>query len=171
MQFARHYPDFFTATCLNWTDVLRQDQYKDIVIDSLRFMVRNERAIVYAFVIMTNHIHLVWQFIGQHQREAVQRDFLKFTSQQILKDLRNKKSTLQLELLVNASDRKFQVWERNPLSIPLVSEKMTEQKIKYIHENPVRKGWCVHPEDYHYSSARFYLCNERNWDFLTHCLG
>src|SRR5204862_2806735 len=107
MQFARHYPDLFTATCLNWTDVLRQNQYKDIIIDSLRFMVRNERAIVYAFVIMTNHIHLVWQFIGQHQREAVQRDFLKFTSQQILKYLRNKKSTLQLELLVNASDRKF----------------------------------------------------------------
>jgi len=60
--------------------------------------------------------------MGEHQRETVQRDFLKYTAQQILKIQRNEKAPLQVELLVHAKDRKFQIWERNSLSIPLWSD-------------------------------------------------
>ena len=69
------------------------------------------------------------------------------------------------ELLVNAKDRKHQVWERNSLGVPLWSQEVFLQKLEYIHNNPVRAGLCRYPEDYKYSSARFYEKNERDWDF------
>ena len=116
-------------------------------------------------------MHLIWQIMGEHERKAVQRDFLKFTGQQILKTLRNEKSPLQDDLFVNAKDRKFQVWERNSLSIPLWSDKVMWQKLDYIHNNPVKAGLCKNPEDYKYSSASFYLNGEKRWDFLIHCNG
>jgi putative transposase len=78
------------------------------------------------------------------------------------------KSELLGELLVNAKDRKYQVWERNSLSVPLWTPKVFEQKLDYIHNNPVQAGLCKFPEDYNYSSAQFYERNEKDWVFLTH---
>lgn len=79
---------------------------------------------IYAFVPiaigMSNHFHLIWQIMGEHKRDAVQRDFLKFTGQQVLKSFRNAGSAMLSELIVNAKDRKRQVWERNSLGVPLV---------------------------------------------------
>jgi putative transposase len=150
------YPDFITITCLNWIPLLEHDRFKDIVISSLDFLIRAYRINVYAFVIMPNHLHLIWQMVGNHKREDVQRDFLKFTGQQILKVLRNEKWSLQGELLVMAKDRKHQVWERNSLSIPLWSDNVMWQKLTYIHHNPVKAGLCKYPDDHEYSSASFY---------------
>ena len=81
------YPHFFTATNLQWKKLLSRDKYKDIVIESMRFLVKNKRVIIYGFVIMENHIHIIWQLQAGKKREDVQRDFLKYTAQQIKKDL------------------------------------------------------------------------------------
>ena len=169
--YSKQHPDFITITCLEWKPVLQNDNFKDIIISSLRFLSNENRVAVYGFVIMINHFHLIWQIQGEHVREDVQRDFLKFTGQQILKQLRTTSSSLQNELLVNAKDRKYQVWERNSLSVPLWSSEVMWQKLEYIHNNPVLAGLCKYPEEYKYSSARFYLKNESDWDFLVHVDG
>lgn len=78
---------FFTATILEWKHLLKKDRYKDIIINSLRFLVKNRRVKVFAFVIMPNHIHLIWQKGAGYLHQNVQRDFLKFTAQQIRFDL------------------------------------------------------------------------------------
>ena len=70
--------------------------------------------------------------------------------------------------LVNAKDREYQFWERNALSVEIWSEKVLIQKLNYIHENPVRAGLYIYPEDYKYSSALFYKTGIDNWGFLTH---
>jgi REP element-mobilizing transposase RayT len=57
------YPQFFTATILEWQPLLLENRYKDIIIDSLRFMVQHQRVVLYSFVIMPNHIHLIWQWL------------------------------------------------------------------------------------------------------------
>jgi hypothetical protein len=108
---------------------------------------------------------------GVHNRENVQRDFLKYTAQQLLKDLRNEGSSLLKETIVHAKDRKQQVWERNSLSIPLWTHKVFLQKLEYIHQNPVSAGLCRYPEEYKYSSAGFYYKNRKDWDFLVHFNG
>ena len=69
---------------------------------------------------------------------------------------------------VRKRDRRYQFWKRNSLSIELYSEKVFQQKLDYIHDNPVKAEMCVFPEDYYYSSARFYLQNKKEFEFLSH---
>ena len=69
---------------------------------------------------------------------------------------------------VNANDRKYQFWERNSLSIELRNKSVFNQKMEYIHQNPVKAGMCKLPEEYYYSSAFFYQTGIDNWGFLTH---
>ena len=168
MVYAKQHSEFLTVTCLEWKHLLHEDRFKNIVTDSLAFLVGNQRIHVYAFVIMGNHFHLIWQMQGDHKRDDVQRDFLKYTGQQLLKLLRNEQSPILQELMVNAKDRKHQVWERDSLSVPLWTPEVFEQKLEYIHKNPVKAGLCKFPEDYKYSSARFYEKNEKDWVFLSH---
>ena len=81
--------------------------------------------------------------------------------------IRNKSKDLP-EYLVNAKDRKYQFWERNSLSVDLWSEKVLIQKLRYIHQNPVRAGLCQFAEEYKYSSALLYKTGIDNWGFVTH---
>lgn len=162
------HPQFFTATCLDWKNLLVPDKFKDIIINSLRFLVKDKRINLNAFVIMINHIHLIWQMQALINPTDVQRDFLKYTAQRIKRNLqKNHKSVLE-HFRVNARDRAYQFWERNPLSIELRSSKVFNQKLDYIHYNPVRARLCKLPEDYKYSSALFYETGVDNWGFLTH---
>jgi REP element-mobilizing transposase RayT len=169
--YAREYAEFITITCLDWKPLLADDSFKDIIIGSLDFLTKIQRLRIYAFVIMSNHFHLIWQMLGDHKRRDVQRDFLKFTAQQILVKLQSGNSPLRNELQVNKADRKFQVWQRNALAIPLWTDKVIWQKLEYIHANPVHAGLCRHAELYEYSSAAFYLRGDRRWSFLTHIDG
>jgi putative transposase len=163
--FPTEHPEFVTATCLNWKNVLAHDGQKRIVADSLRFLVLDQRIILYAFVIMSNHMHAIWQVMGKHKSYEVLRDFLKYTGQQLFAEVN---PSLYNELLVNAGDRRYQVWKRNTLRIPLWSEKVFNQKLNYIHLNPVKAGLCQDPEEYRFSSASFYYLDKSEWDFLTH---
>ena len=72
---------FFTASIKGWYKLLEHDKYKDIVINSLRFLVDDKRIKLFAFVIMTDHIHLIWQMQPLIHPQHVQIDFLKYTAQ------------------------------------------------------------------------------------------
>jgi REP element-mobilizing transposase RayT len=113
-------------------------------------------------------MHIIWQMQPGIKTDAVQRDFLKFTAQKIKKDMLRFHRKELLQFKVNAEDRKFQFWERNPLSIDLWSREVLIQKLNYLHQNPVRAGLCKHAEDYKYSSVLFYETGMDNWGFLTH---
>ena len=71
----KNYLQFFTATNLWWKKLLQPDKYKQIIIDSLKFLVENKRVKVYGFVIMPNHIHIIWRIDENHKLEDVKRDF------------------------------------------------------------------------------------------------
>jgi putative transposase len=167
------HPQFFTATILEWKPLLKQDKYKDIIIDSLRFLVNNRRVIINGFVIMPNHIHLIWQMREGINASHVQRDFLKFTAQQMKFDLEKNHPKVLEHFKVNLKDRLYQFWENRPLSIPIYSSQVLEQKLNYIHSNPVQEKWRLAdlPENYYYSSAKYYLLNEDEFGFITHYRG
>jgi putative transposase len=169
--FPKEHPEFITITCLKWLHLLARDNHKQIVVESLDFLATHNRVIVYAFVIMSNHLHMIWQYRRNYEAYEVIRDFLKYTSQQLLRHLAEKDMRLFKQVLVDKSDRRFQVWKRNSLRIPLWSDKVFNQKLDYIHWNPVRAGLCASPEEYKYSSASFYLTNNTEWKFLTHADG
>ncbi len=167
------YPQFFTATTLEWKHLLTNDIFKDIIISSLHFLVKDSRVELYGFVLMPNHIHLIWQIQDTHERASVQQSFLKYTAQQIKFEMQ-KTNVLELERYkVKASDRQYQFWERNPLSVDLWSRPVFLQKLNYIHHNPTRPPWnlCKYPEEYKYSSARFYEKGIDEFGFISHYLG
>lgn len=94
--------------------------------------------------------------------------FLKYTSQTIMRDLEiNHKQVLKV-FEVNAKDGKYQLWQRNPLSIDLWTKEVFIQKMEYIHYNPVTAGICTYPEQYKYLSAKFYETGEDEFGILTH---
>jgi putative transposase len=168
-----YYPQFFTATILEWKHLLADDKMKDIIISSLRFSVNYRRVIIHGFVIMPNHIHLIWQIQDGYEKSKVQQSFLKYTAQQ-KKFILLKTDVRELaKYKVEASDREYQFWERNPLSIDLWSRPVFLQKLNYMHNNPTQPYWklCQYPEEYWYSSARFYEKKVDEFGFLTHYLG
>ena len=149
----------------------------DIIIDSFRYTVNNKRAIIYAFVIMSNHFHVVWQILHPYELQHVRQNLLKFTAQQFkfkLIDLGNSKlqdtnvienSNLLKIFRADKADRLYQFWKRNPLSIEILSEKVLFQKINYIHKNPVKGENDELSREY--SSASYFETGIKNWDFLA----
>lgn len=154
--YPTEWPQFFTATILHWKPILLNDNYKDLIIDGLRFAITERRINLTAFVIMSNHIHIVWQQLPPYTKSQVQLGFMKYTAQKIKYDLQKTNPELLKEFKVDAKDREYQLWKRNPLSIELFTPAVFHQKIDYIHNNPVRAGLCKLPEDYKYSSAGYY---------------
>lgn len=168
MEFTEYHAQFFTATIPEWKHLLKPVKYKNILLESLRFLTKEKRLQINAFVIMNNHIHTIWQIMGRNKREEVQRDFLKFTAQRIKSDLLIYHPSILEQFKVDAKDRKYQIWERNSLSVDLYTDFVFFQKLDYIHYNPVTAGLCELPENYQYSSARFYETGEDEFGFITH---
>jgi REP element-mobilizing transposase RayT len=165
-----HFPQFFTATILEWKHLLRSDANKKIITDSLSFLVQQKRVVVYSFVIMPNHLHLIWHISSTVKRADMQRDFLKYTAYQLIKRMKEHNDPALHQHTVNAADRRIQIWERNPLSVNIYTEKMFFQKMHYIHRNPIADKWklCNYPPHYRFSSASFYEFGKSEWSFLTH---
>ena len=158
---------FFTATLLNWYPLLQDNTYKDIITESLSFLVKKRKIVVYGFVIMPNHIHLVWRNIEMNGKEYPDESFLKFTAHVFGNEL--KKNIVQHERFrVNKADRRYQFWQRGALPIAILSREMLEQKLDYIHLNPLQSHWNLveDPNDYFYSSCAFYERDQNNFDWL-----
>jgi len=168
MQFPIEHPQFVTATIYEWKHLLKPDKYKKLIIDSLSFLVQKKRVLIFGFVIMNNHLHIIWQVQEPFKRDAVQRDFLKYVAQQIKFDLVANHPKVLKHFEVNKKDRKYQFWKRNALSVDLYSPGVFIQKLDYIHMNPVKAGLCTLPEDYYFSSAGFYVKNDTHFPFLSH---
>jgi putative transposase len=165
-----NYTQFFTATILEWKHLLKQDQFKQIIIESLFYLKKEGCIVINAFVIMPNHLHLIWQIQGNNKPDKVQQRFLKFTAQQMKFKLIDTNNKMLHEFIVNAKDRQYQFWQRNSLSINIWTEEVFIQKLIYIHNNPIKEPWnlVVYPENYKYSSAGFYESGIDEFGILSH---
>ncbi len=154
---------FTTSTILDWRPLLIEDAYKDIVIDTFRFLVAEKRVTIWAFVIMDDHIHLVWQISEPFQLDKVQHSLLTYTANKFRKRLKSEHPHLLDSFYVNKKDRQYQFWQRGSYNFEIYYEKTLQQKIRYIHLNPLRKWGLM---DYKYSSIHYYDTGEKDWDFL-----
>lgn len=160
---------FWTDTVKDWKKIFSIDKYKIIIIDTLRELVSRKKITVYAFVIMPNHLHFIWQMCELNGKEMPNASFNKFTSHQIFQDLKLQHPEILPHFKVTDGERNFQLWQRDPLAVLMDTSDKLEQKIEYIHENPLQGRWqlCENPEDYEWSSARFYETGIDNFGFLT----
>ncbi len=162
---------YYTATNLYWKPLMANDSYKDIVSGSLQFLIKKNELILYGFVIMPNHMHLLLQIPETIQDgRDIQHSLMSFTAHEFKKKIL-KENLLTLEdYYVGDADRQYQFWERNPLPVNIFSKEMAEQKLDYIHLNPLQEKWSLarNPEEYYYSSAKFYLTGVDDFGILTH---
>jgi putative transposase len=167
-EYSKEWPQFFTATIQEWKNLLNEYYYKKIIIDSIKFLVMENKVIVYGFVVMSNHVHIIWQSKGDNSIQKIQTSFIKHTSKEFKKLVEAEGNSETYE--VNTIDRKYNFWKRNSLSIELFTAAVFNQKLNYIHYNPVKAGICNLPEEYYYSSALFYEKGIDNFGFIQHYL-
>jgi putative transposase len=163
-----HLPVFFTATIKGWKHLLKLEKYKIIILQNLKHLVEDNKIVVYAYCIMSNHIHIIWQIKGEVLSSEIQKSFLENTAKKIKSDLEIHHPEVLKLFASTQKDRVYHFWKRRPLSIDLFTPAVFEQKVDYIHNNPVTAGSCELPEQYVYSSARYYHDGFDEWKILTH---
>ena len=154
---------FLTFTTVGWIDVFSRKIYRDIIIDSLTFCRKRKDLLVGAYVIMSNHMHTIWTAKNKNLSDIV-RDFKTHTSKtiytEIQKDFESRKNWLNHMFKYYAScssdHTNFKIWTNDNHPEEIYSQYFLQQKINYIHENPVRAGITKLPEEYLYSSALNY---------------
>ena len=164
-----YWPEFYTVTILEWKPLLKPDKYKQVIVSSLQHHTTNKKITLYAFVIMSNHIHLIWQALPGNTPEKIQTALMKYTAQKIKFDLVENHPLVLDKFRINAKDRIYQFWERNSSCIELFTDEVFMQKLEYIHWNPIKAGLCTLPEEYYFSSAKFYQTGIDEFGMLTHC--
>ncbi len=155
---------YLTLTVVGWIDVFSRENYRKVLVDSLRHCIVCKGLNVYAFCIMTNHLHLIANTNEGVMLSDVIRDFKKFTSKQIVEQIQTEPESRR-EWMLNLFEysakcskkhKQFKFWKAGTHAIELFGEKFTWNKVNYIHDNPVRAGWVNKPEEWRYSSASNY---------------
>ncbi|MCF6332054.1 MAG: transposase [Draconibacterium sp.] len=142
-----------------------RNEYKDIIIESLSYCQKEKGMKVFAWCIMTNHIHLIFRSANGQKPELLIGDFKRFTSKAIVKAITDNPKESRKEWLLcqflkagskSSNINKYQFWRHDNKPIELWSNKVIDEKIDYIHSNPVEEGLVFRAEDYVYSSAADY---------------
>ena len=157
---------FLTFQIVGWLDIFTRKIYRDIAIEGLRYCQQNKGLHLYSYVIMSNHLHLLAQSMNGDLSGLI-RDFKRYTSKQFLDLLtdpvesRSDWMKLVFEYHGKYKNKQInQVWTHENHAEHIFSQRFIEQKIDYIHKNPVRAGIVKQPEDYIYSSASNYADQE-----------
>ncbi len=159
---------FWTATINNWQRLLTEDKYKEVIISSLEYLSNEKLMDVFAFVIIPNHIHLIWRINKMNGKESPQGSFLKYTAHLFKKMLKENEAEQLNKYKSDAVNKSFEFWQRDSLAILLYSKDAAVQKLKYIHNNPLAEHWqlVADPADYKYCSAGYYEKNKKQFGFL-----
>jgi putative transposase len=161
-------PYFVTFTTVNWIDLFTRKSYCDVLIDSIKYCQQKKSLIVYAWVIMPSHVHMI---IGTNQKnmQDIMRDLKSFTSRRLKEEIKNHSQESRKEWLIwmferagkkNSNNQNWQLWQQDNQPIELWDNYMIDNKLKYLLNNPVEAGIVYRAEDYIYSSAIDY-CDEK----------
>ena len=153
---------FITISVVEWIDVFTREGYKQIIVESLHYC-QNEKGLeIYAWCIMSNHLHLIVGRKGKVKIEDIVRDFKKFTSVSLCKAIENNPRESRREWLLwmfrkkaeqSNKHQKYHFWQNDYHPVELSSTAMMQQKLDYIHDNPVKEGLVNESFHYRYSSA------------------
>ena len=146
---------FVSFAVQGWVDVFTRNEYKNILVENLKFCQEHKGLEIFAWCIMTNHVHLIVRAKEGFLFSDILRDYKKFTSKTILKAIQDNIQESRKEWLLQQfkTDEGFRFWRTDNKPIELWSNNVIDQKIDYIHLNPVEEGLVFNPEDYVYSSA------------------
>ncbi len=155
---------FVSFAVVEWVDIFSRRLYADIVLDSLSYCCKNKGLKLFAWCIMSNHVHLILQ-AENGDLSGILRDFKKFTSKAIIKAIEDNKQESRRNWMLwifkkagesNSRNEHYQFWQQNNHPILLETPAFTLEKLSYLHMNPVKAGIVDKAEEYLLSSARDY---------------
>ncbi|GIK41934.1 MAG: hypothetical protein BroJett011_57670 [Chloroflexota bacterium] len=156
---------FITTSTRLWVPILFNETIFKILLDSLKYCQKNKELKLHAYVIMTNHLHAIVSHNNHDQIPNVVRDFKRHTATEIknyLQDLGDFSQLFWIKLFHNKERGDNRIWQEGYHPIAIKSAAFFEQKLNYIHFNPVKKGFVEQPEHWKYSSARNYLLGDES---------
>lgn len=156
-------PTFVTITIVDWVDLFVRPAYTKVIDDSLNYCIKSKGLVVHAYVYMTSHLHLIVSSNGEELQNII-RDFKKFTSKQLITEISNQAESRREWLLnkfsyeAKKSGRatNYKVWQDGFHPVLLDTYNKIEQRINYIHYNPVSAGFIFHERDWKNSSYSAY---------------
>jgi putative transposase len=161
---------FTTSTVVGWVDVFTRDLYRDILPDSLKFCQTKQGLIIHAWVLMPNHLHMICSFKEELSGGQVLRNMKSFTAEKLIEAIANNKQESRKEWMLDifkkegtqsSSNNKLKFWEHENHPELLSSGFLYDQKLNYLHENPVRAGFVTEAWHWKYSSAIDYYCEQK----------
>jgi len=163
-----HNPDglyFVTFATIGWIDVFTRPIYKNILLESIQFCQENKGLDLNAWCLMTNHLHFIGSARTGYLMSNILRDMKKFTSKNLITEISNNEKESRKEWMLaifknagnyNSNNKDFQFWQQDNRPIELWSNEVIQQKLTYIHNNPVVMGLVDEPWHWKYSSALDY---------------
>ena len=147
-----------TCTVLNWMPLFTRPQTSDIILEALRHRQEQDSWKVYGYVILENHMHMIVQ--TGNLSVGLPR-FKSFTARKLIDHLTKRHADHLLRQLAffrkeHKQDRDYQLWEEGSHPQMIESEDVLRQKLEYIHQNPVKRGYVDEAEHWRYSSVRNY---------------
>ncbi|MBO3271515.1 REP-associated tyrosine transposase [Hymenobacter defluvii] len=155
---------FLTLTVVGWVDVFIRPQYTDIVLNSLRYCQQRKGLELYAYVIMSSHIHLIAARTDGSLSDVL-RDLKAHTVRQLLRAIAENEQESRREWMMRLfayyaqpqrQNEQYMFWQKTTFPIPLWTPAVVRQKMDYIHSNPVAAGLVTAPEHYSLSSACYF---------------
>ncbi len=157
---------FLTFTVRKWVNIFKNDEGNQLIINTLKFYQNKLDLRIFAYVIMLNHIHLIAQC---DDMVTFCRSFKSYTSKELFRMLEKEENKF-LEKSFRNNKGKPSIWIPNNWPELVYTEEFFDQKLNYIHNNPVTKGYVDLPEKWKYSSARNYYLNDHSVIFVeTEC--
>jgi REP element-mobilizing transposase RayT len=158
-------PHFVSFSVINWIDALTRIEYKEIIVESLKYCIQEKGLILNAWVIMSNHVHLILQAKEGCTISWILRDLKKYTSKKIISAIEKNPRESRKEWMLwmfaragkrNSNNKIYQFWQQENHPVELTSNYIMDQRLEYLHENPVKAGIVYEPQEYVYSSATDY---------------
>lgn len=155
---------YLTLTVVDWVDVFTRKENREIMVEALKYCIANKGLNLYAYCIMSNHIHLVVNCNEPHDLKDTIRDFKKHTAKENLKQINTVRESRRKWMLMlfeshalsSKKHKKYKFWKNGNHAIELITPSFTRTKINYIHQNPVKAVLVEKAEDWLYSSAGNY---------------
>jgi putative transposase len=156
--FEEEYLYFLTCTIVGWLPVFTRNETVDIVLECWRYLQSNRDFKLFGYVILENHLHLI---ASAPQLSTVIKSFKAYTAQRILRLLENKAAHILLKQLRahklrHKARSQYQLWQEGSHPKQISNDETMWQKLEYIHNNPLNRGYVDDPLHWRYSSARNY---------------
>ena len=166
---------YSTCTIIAWIPIFQSEPYFQIIINSLNYCRKHKGLLLLGYVIMPSHLHLITSNDSSTTLSDIMRDFRAYTSRKIREQLEQEGRLNYLNIFEtsakNLRKQKYKIWHDDYHPVALKSEKWFHQKMNYLHNNPVRKGFVEQPEHWKYSSARNWLLDDDSIIGIDkHCL-